>query len=67
MATDTLKFHCFTFRMPNKFFKNIFIKKKEKKEKKNKTNKKKYIHILTRLLLLRFWLAEKFIHMKQSE
>lgn len=40
MATDTLKFHCFTFRMPNKFFKNIFIKKKKKKKKKTKQTKK---------------------------
>lgn len=43
MATDTLKFHCFTFRMPNKFLKNIFIKKKKKqKEKKTKQTKKIY-------------------------
>lgn len=35
MATDTLKFHCFTFRMPNKFLKNIFIKKKKKQKEKN--------------------------------
>lgn len=35
MATGTLKFHCFTFRMPNKFLKNIFIKKKKKQKEKN--------------------------------